>query len=172
MPQVMRRGADSGGSRAQITEIRLDSSLSPGYLHGMFLRPLTILFWSFLMAATVSSGPVAAQGAAGIGLACLPDSAESAALCGQLRDVIDSDHTTGVVTLTSPEGLEGYPKAVRLHIEQFRADSLSAHLEWRAPGQDWQRGITMTLDTMDTTITPSLAGQFLRDLWSHSRTGL
>lgn len=124
------------------------------------------------MAATVSSGPVAAQGAVGIGLACLPASAESAALCGQLRDVIDSGHNAGVVTLTTPDALGGYAKAVRLHIEDLRADSLTAHLEWRGPGQDWQRGATLTLDTMDTTISPSLSGQFLRDLWSHSRTGL
>lgn len=57
------------------------------------------------------------------------------------------------------------PLEITLVIEKKTSDSITGHLSWRGAAQG--RGETLTLDVMDTTLSPRMYERFMRDLLRH-----
>lgn len=125
-----------------------------------------------LMATGLALAPAGAGAGPRAGLACLPETPQTARLCAQLRDLIAASRPGLDLAQVSAEGLSAYPDALRLHVESLRADGIAARLDWRHAGQDWQRGADMAMHVMDSPLSQPMIHQFLQSLWTQSPAGL
>lgn len=120
-----------------------------------------------LFTAGACAGPV--EGAGATYLSCGPQSERSAAICAQMRGVIEAA-VPGALLEERPvsDTPPASARAVRLWIDALRESHISAHLEWHIPGKGWTRGETLSMDVMDARLSDAMLAGFLGSLWQRS----
>lgn len=124
--------------------------------------------WGGLVMSGAMTSALSAQADTVLALACLPQVSQTEAVCAQMRAQIVAAQPGFEVSLVPVEALPEDGFALRLHIEEIDAHGLSAHLEWRAPEGEWQRGESLSLAVMDAPLRAPLIARFLGDLWRRS----
>lgn len=115
--------------------------------------------------------PVPGEASPVIGLACLPQTGQTGPICEQLREVIAEAQPGQTVTLLAADALPAEGSVVRLHVEGLKTFGISAHLEWRTSGGDWQRDETLSMSVMDKELNAAMTRRFLQDLWKRCPIG-
>ena len=115
--------------------------------------------------------PVPGQADPGLSLGCLPQTAEVADLCLLLRAVIEAASPGRPVQMIDAEPHPETTIAIRLHVERLKKDAIAVHLEWRQPGQNWQRGETTAMNVMDRDLNDRMIARFFETLWAESPAG-
>jgi len=122
------------------------------------------------MLAMAIGAPLSAGGKAGpvISLVCVPDERQTEPLCAQMRAVI-AEAMPGHEVLAAPaDATASDATELRLDVQSRSRFGLTARLDWRLPGQNWQLGEKMSLSVMDHELTDEMIAQFLQLLWSRS----
>jgi hypothetical protein len=132
---------------------------------------LRLNFGRMLVMLGASLAPASGFAMTGIALSCEPRTDPVEAVCHQLLDIIGQQNPGKAITLGDAAAAGAGHLPVRLHVETLGKDRISAHLEWRNPGQDWARGETLSMDVMDHSLTGPMVARFLENLWARSPLG-